>query len=273
GIASIGSKEQLARALARLHLGVGAGLFAVRSNQDFADSTQVIAFADAGGLGLPDRDYYTKDDERSRNLRAKYVAHIARMLELVGDAPGDAPREAAAIMEIETALASASLTRVERRDPYKLFHKMDRAALVALAPSFGWDRYLQEMGLAGVNVFNVTQPEFYRELGRQLSTRKPEDLRAYLRWHLARSAAPYLTSAFVNENFAFYGKTLRGTPELRARWKRCVSLVDAELGEALGQEYVRRAFGPELKAATLKMTQQIESAMAADIRSLDWMSD
>jgi len=272
-IASIGSKERLARVLARLHLGVGAGLFALRSNQDFADSTQVIAFADAGGLGLPDRDYYTRDDTRSKDLRGKYVAHIARMLELVGDAPGEAPGEAAAIMEIETALAKASLTRVERRDPYKLFHKMDRAALVALAPSFGWDRYLQDMGLVGVNVFNVTQPGFYRELERQLSTRKPAELRAYLRWHLARSAAPYLTSAFVNENFAFYGRTLRGTPELRARWKRCVSLVDLELGEALGQEYVRRAFGPELKAATLKMTQQIEAAMAADIRSLDWMSE
>jgi putative endopeptidase len=272
-IAAIRTKRDLAHVLARLHAGVGSGFFSVGSNQDYADSTQVIAWAYAGGLGLPDRDYYTKDDERSRTLREQYVAHVERMFALLGDAPDKAGAEAATVMEIETALARASLTRVERRDPYKLFHKMDRVALIALTPSFDWNRYLRDIGIANVDTFNVTQPDFYKELDRQLSTRSLDEIRTYLRWHLARAAAPYLSSAFVNENFAFYGKTLRGTPQLRPRWKRCVTLVDSYLGEALGQEFVRRAFGPELKASTLRMAKQVEQAMAEDIRSLDWMSD
>ena len=271
-IAAIRSRDDLAHVLAQLHLGVGSGFFTLRSNQDFADSTQVIAFADVGGLGLPDRDYYTKDDERSRTIRTQYVAHVERMLALLGDAPQAAARGAVAIMELETALARSSLTRVERRDPYKVFHKMDRIALVALTPSFGWDRYLRDMDQDAADVFNVTQPEFYRELDRQLASRSLDDVRTYLRWHLVNAAAPFLSTAFVNENFAFFSRTLRGVPSLRPRWKRCVSLVDASLGEALGQEFVRRAFSSELKRATLTMTKQIEAAMAEDIRALDWMS-
>ncbi|HZZ91535.1 MAG TPA: M13 family metallopeptidase [Usitatibacter sp.] len=268
------SKRELAPLLAQLHVDTGGGmLFGFGSDQDFADATQVIAFASAGGLGLPDRDYYLKDDERMRDIRAKYVLHVGRMLELAGESTADAERDAGTVLELETALARATLSRVDQRDPYKLFHKFNRQALRALTPAFDWNAYLQPLGLAKVQIFNVTEPEFFQQLQRELSTRSLDDLKAYLRWHLVHEAAPALTRALVSENFEFYSHTLRGVPELAPRWKRCVRLVDGQLGEALGQEFVRRAFGPELKASALHMTRQIEDAMGADIRSLDWMSE
>jgi len=268
------SKRDLPAVLARLHLVTGSSgpYFVFSSNQDFADSTSVIAFAGAGGLGLPDRDFYTKDDDKSRELRTRYAAHVARTFELLGDRPGAAGREAAKVMEIETALARASLTRTERRDPYKLFHKTDSKGLKALTPGFDWDAYLEAAGLPRLNAFNVTEPEFFRELDRQWRSIALADIKTYLRWHAAHASAPFLSSAFVNEDFDFFGKTLYGVPELKPRWKRCVALVDAQLGEALGQEFVSRAFSPELKQKTLHMTKQIEQAMEDDLNRIEWMS-
>ncbi len=267
-------KQDLPALLARLHLITGErGLFfGFGSDQDFANSDSVIAFATAGGLGLPDRDYYTKTDDRSVELRSKYVAHVQRMFELVGDKPEAAKAEAAKVMEIETALAKASLTRVERRDPYKLFHKVDFHGLQEMTPAFNWAVYVKQIGLPAQDTFNVTEPAFYQELNRQFQSLSLDDIKAYLRWHVTHAYAPFLSTAFVNENFDFYGKTLRGTPQLRPRWKRCTSLVDEQLGEALGQEFVARAFSPELKQKTLLMTKQIEDAMGQDIRDLSWMS-
>jgi putative endopeptidase len=268
------STRDLPRVLAQLHLATANGglLFGFGANQDFADSSSVIAFATGGGLGLPDRDYYTKDDEKSKDIRAKYVAHVARTLELLGDAPVVAQSRAAKVMEIETALARASLTRVDKRDPYKLFHKVDLKSLRAMAPDFDWDAYLKSVGVGGLDSFNVTEPAFYAEVENQLRSDDLDDIKTYLRWHVANTASPLLSSAFVNENFDFFSKTLRGVPQLRPRWKRCVTLVDRQLGEALGQEFVRRTFGPGLKASTVRMATQIEDAMATDIEQLDWMS-
>ncbi len=267
------SKKELPALLAQLHLRTpGNGMFfGFGSNQDYGDSTQVIAFATAGGLGLPDRDYYLKTDPKSEDLRQKYVAHVQRMLALLGDQPDAAQRETASIMAIETALAKASLTRVERREPHNLYHKMDLAHLQALSPGFDWSVYLRESGLGQPNTFNVTEPAFYQELDKQFDAASLDDIKNYLRWHIVHSAAPYLSSNFVNEDFDFYSKTLRGVPQLRPRWKRCVSLVDRQLGEALGQEFVSRAFSPEMKQKTLTMTTQIEQAMAIDIQQLSWM--
>ena len=274
------SKKQLPALLAEIHRRTeGNGMFRAAepvffgfgSNQDYGDSTQVIAFASAGGLSLPDRDYYTKTDPKSAELRQKYLAHVRRMLELLGDQPDAGRREAARIMEIETALAKASLTRVERRDPQNLYHKVDLAQLQALSSSFDWSLYLKEIGLGPQNTFNVTEPEFYKELDNQLQSASLDDIKNYLRWHTVHAAALFLSSAFVNENFDFFGKTLHGVPQLRPRWKRCMELVDRQLGEALGQEFVSRAFSPELKRKTLTMTDQIEQAMAADIEQLAWM--
>src|SRR5258708_6376495 len=179
------SKRHLPAVLAGLHLATGASglFFGFDSNQDYADATQVIAFAGSGGLGLPDRDFYTRDDDKSKEIRARYVAHVERMFALVGDRPEAAKREAAKVMEIETALARASLTRTQRRDPYKLFHKMDAGGLKAFTRGFDWDVYLKTAGLSGLNTFNVTEPEFYKELDRQWQALSLGDIKNYLRWH------------------------------------------------------------------------------------------
>jgi putative endopeptidase len=273
-IAALQSTKDLPALLGSLHttLQTGGLFFNLGSNQDFENSQNVIAFAEAGGLGLPDRDYYTKTDEKSVDIRTKYVIHMQKMFELLGDKPDAAKAEAAKVLEIETALAKASLTRVERRDPYKLLHKVDFKGLQAMTPDFDWSIYLKEIGLPAQNTFNVTQPAFYAELDKQLKALKLEDIQAYLRWHTEHAAAPYLSEDFVNENFNFFSKTLRGVPQLRPRWKRCVALVDNQLGEALGQEFVARAFSPELKQKTNLMTTQIEHDMEEDINSLAWMS-
>jgi putative endopeptidase len=273
-IAALGSKRGLGTLLGRLHLETGSSsfFFGLGSNQDFGDSTQVIAFASAGGLGLPDRDYYTKDDAPSKEIRAKYVAHVAATMRLAGETQEQAARSAATVMSIEDALARASLTRVESRDPYNLYHRMDRARLRALVPSFDWGRYLRVGGLEKLRAFNVTEPKFFEELERQLRARSLAEIKAYLRWHYVRSQSPFLPRRFVDRNFEFYSKTLHGVPEQKPRWKRCVALVDAQLGEALGQEFVRRAFDPSLKEKILRMTLQIEQAMEQDMKSLAWMS-
>jgi endothelin-converting enzyme/putative endopeptidase len=272
-IAALKSTKDLPALLSHLHLSLQTGglLFNFGSNQDFENSQNVIAFATAGGLGLPDRDYYTKDDDKSKELRAKYVDHVQKMFELLGDKPDTAKTEAARVMDIETALAKASLTRVDQRDPYKLFHKMDFKGLQDLTPSFDWTSYVKGIGLAPQSTFNVTEPAFYKEVENQLKTRNLDDIKTYLRWHTAHAAAPFLSDDFVNENFNFFSKTLRGVPQLRARWKRCVTYVDNDLGEALGQEFVARAFSPELKDKTNLMTKQIEQAMLEDINTLTWM--
>lgn len=268
------SSRDLPAVLANLHFATAdAGFFfGFGSNQDFADSSKVIAFATSGGLSLPDRDYYLKTEDKSREIREKFVAHVARMFELLGDNAEAAKRNAGKVMEVETALAQASLSRVDRRDPYKLFHKVDAKGLKALTPAFDWSVYLKAVGLASFNAFNVTEPEFYKALNAQWQTLGLDDIKTYLRWHLVHASAPYLSAAFVNEDFNFFSKTLRGVPELKPRWKRCVALVDGQLGEALGQEFVSRAFSPELKKKALHMTRQIEQAMEADIRQLEWMS-
>ena len=267
------SKNDLPALLGRVHLSTaGSGLlFGFGSDQDFANANDVIAFATAGGLGLPDRDYYTKTDEKSEKIRQQYVAHVQRMLELIGDSPTAAAKEAQKIMQIETALAKASLTRVEQRDPHNLFHKMDLKQLRALTPAFDWDTYLKSTGLTGVSTFNVTEPKFYQELEDQIQSNSLDDLKTYLRWHLASANAPYLSSKFVQANFDFYAHTLRGVEQLPPRWKRCVRLTDRQLGEALGQEFTNRTFSQETKDSALRMTKQIEQAMQQDIEQLTWM--
>jgi endothelin-converting enzyme/putative endopeptidase len=246
--------------------------FNFASNQDYADSSSIIAFADAGGLGLPDRDYYTKSDAESEEIREKYLAHVAEMFQLLGESRESAAANAKTVMRIETALAKASLTRVEKRDPYKLFHKMNRADLQGLTPSFRWNQYLAALQATAIAQFNVTEPAFYREFEVQLKANSLDDLKAYLRWHLVNAKARFLSSAFVEADFNFSSKYLRGVTAMQPRWKRCVQLVDNTLGEALGQVFVEKTFTPETKARTLAMTKEIEAAMRSEIESLPWMS-
>jgi putative endopeptidase len=247
-------------------------LFRFRSDQDYKDSTQVIAELDQGGLGLPDRDYYLKTDAKSVQLRKAYVAHLQKMFELLGDKPAAAAAEAQTVMRIETALAKGSLTRVERRDPQKLYHKMTTRQLGALDPSFQWKTYFAKVGLPSVEALNVETPEFFKTLNTELKNEALASWKTYLRWHLVNANAPFLSSDFVNADFDFYGKTLQGAQELEPRWKRCVGYVDNDLGESLGQAYVERTFSPDAKQRAQKMVKEIEDAMGRDIDSLPWMT-
>jgi putative endopeptidase len=268
------TKRDLAPFLATEHWSsYGNGfLFGFGSDQDFGDATQVIASAGAGGLSLPDRDYYTKSDAKSQEIRDKYKAHVARMLQLIGETEKRAAADADAVLRIETELAKSSLTRVERRDPYKQYHKMSPAKLKALTPSFDWTRYLADNGLSDVKTINVSEPKFFSTVDRLLKTVSLADWKAYLRWHVAHARAPYLSEKFVAEDFGFYRKTLRGVSQMPARWKQCVRYVDRDLGEALGEEFVRRTFTAETKQKTIEMTKLVEKAMEHEIRTLDWMT-
>ena len=278
-IAAVRTKGDLADYLARAHpedIGIYFGqapLFRFGSTQDAKNSAEVIAEVDQGGLGLPDRDYYLKDDAKSQELRAKYVAHVQNMLELAGETGPAAAADAQAVMRIETALAKGSMTRVERRDPKATYHRMSRQELQALSPAFPWDRYFGAYGLSGVKSLNVVSPDFVKAMDAVIASEEPAALQGYLRWHLVHAQTRWLASPFVEEDFNFYSRTLTGARELQARWKRCVRFTDRALGEALGQAYVEVAFSAQAKQRTLTMVQQIEQAMARDIRQLSWMSE
>ena len=248
-------------------------LFSFDSTQDYRDASQVIAEADQGGLGLPDRDYYLKEDPKSVDLRKAYVVHVQKMFELLGDKPDAAtlPRRQT-VMRIETALAKGSMTRVERRDPKNLDHKMTSVEFEKISPDFQWQVYFTKVGLPSLDSLNVASPGFFKVLNEEIAKENLAEWKVYLRWHLVHANAPFLSSALVNENFAFYGKTLRGQQELQPRWKRCTQNVDNDLGEALGQVYVEKYFSPEAKQQALKMVKEIDVAMAADINALPWMS-
>ena len=250
----------------------GGPLFTSGSGQDFGDAASVIANVDAGGLGLPDRDYYLKTDAKSVDTRKHYAEHIANMFVLLGEARPQAEANAATVLRFETELAKVTLTRVEKRDPYKLYHKMTVAQLQALTPGFDWTTYFAADNFPAFTAVNVDQPEFFKRVQSLIEQEPIATWRTYLRWHLVRGRAQYLSSAFVNENFAFYRGYLRGTKQLAPRWKRCVQYADHNLGEALGQEFVRRTFTPQTKADTVHMTELIEKAMEREINNLDWMS-
>ena len=272
-VAGMKSIRDMAAVVAHLQLYFSRSLlFGGGSDQDPDNSEQVIAVLDQGGLGLPDRDYYTKEDAKSKEIRERYVQHVQKVFELLGDNPESARTNAQTIMRMETALAKASLTQVERRDPYKLKNKMDLAALRKLTPNFDWQTYYTQLQYPKFAILNVTAPAFFKQVNAELSSEPLENWKTYLRFHVADSSSPYLSANFVQENFDFYRKYLRGAKEMQPRWKRCVQYTDRDLGEALGQAYVRKVFSPELKQSTLDMVQRIEGAMEQRIRSLDWMS-
>ena len=269
-IAKISSKPEIADVASSMV--TDNVLFRFESIQDFRDASQVVANADQGGLGLPDRDYYLKDDAKSQELRTKYLAHVQKMFELLGDAPDTAAAEAQTIMRIETALAKGSLTRVQRRDPKSLDHKMASIELEKIAPEFRWQVYFTKVGLPKLESLNVSVPEFFKTVNEEINKESLPDWKTYLRWHLVHASAPNLSSAFLNENFAFYGKTLQGQEQLKPRWKRCTEYVDDYLGEALGQAYVEKYFSPEAKREVQTIVKEIQAAMEQDINGLPWMS-
>ena len=270
-IEQLQAKKDLATVVASM---IGEGTpFRIDSEQDFKDSSIVTAAVDQRGLGLPDRDYYLKEDQKSKDLRAAYVAHVQKMFELLGDKPELAATEAQSAMKIETVLARGSMTRVDRRDPKKIYHFMSVAELEKLTPAFGWKEYFRQIGLSGITSLNVAVPEFFKTLNSQIEQQDLATWKSYLRWHAIHANATSLSSAVVNENFNFFGKTLQGKEQLPPRWKRCTNDVDDDLGEALGQVYVEKYFSPEAKQQVLEIVQGIQKAMDADIHSLPWMSE
>jgi predicted metalloendopeptidase len=270
-IAAVQTLADLQAETARLHArGVGA-LFRFNSTQDAKDSTQEVGAAFQGGLGLPEREYYLKQDEKSAKLREAYVKHVANMLTLLGDPADVSGAEAAAVMKIETALAAASMKNTDLRDPDKTYHKMTLAELKALAPDFSWESYFKAVGHPELKEINVGQPDFFKALDAQLTATAIADWKTYLRWHLVNTVAAGLSEKFVDEDFDFHGKTLTGAKEIQPRWKRCVQATDRNLGEALGQVYVQKYFPPAAKARALEMVHNLLAALKDDLQTLPWM--
>src|ERR1035438_968851 len=271
-IRGLRDKAQLAAVVARLQREGADLMFQFSSGQDFKDSNQVIAQVDQGGLGLPERDYYLKQDAQSAKLRGEYVEHVARMFVLAGGTAAEAKAGAETSMKMETALEEGSLDIVSRRDPEKVYHKIATREMETLSPVFHWNEYLRASGAPEFASVNVAWPAYLEALNGAIERFSLADWKTYLTWHVLHAAAPLLPEAFVKENFDFYGKTLTGTTEIRPRWKRCADFTDAELGEALGKKFVEKTFGAEGKARTLKMVDALEKALGQDLEQLPWMT-
>jgi putative endopeptidase len=271
-IQQVTAKSAIRNELVRLHLlGVNA-FFNFSSGPDAKDSMKMIGQADQGGLSLPDRDYYLKDDAKSVELRKQYLAHVTKMFQLLGESAEKAATDADAVMRIETDLAKGSLDRVSRRDPQQTYHKLTVHELFSLNPAIDWPKYFDGVGAPAIADLNVVVPNFFRTLESVLVQTNLDDLKTYLRWHLVHAEVSFLPKAFVDEDFNFFKRTLTGAKELQPRWKRCVAAVDGDLGFALGQKYVEETFGTEGKTRTLKMVQEIEKALKDDIQTLSWMT-
>src|SRR3954470_23071887 len=323
-IAALSNVRDLAPLVAELHtMGVNA-FFGFGAEADFKEASLVRAIADQGGIGLPDRDYYFRDDPKSVELRTQYVEHVQKMLGLIAttvrlkpdttgatvrptpdttgatvrptpdttgatarptpdtagatvqpktDISGAAATAADTVMKIEAALAKASLDVVARRDPSALYHRMGPTELQVLTPAFNWSQYFKGVGSPAIDTLNVTVPEFFKAFDQLITSTPMPDLQTYLRWHVVHASAAMLSKPFVDENFRFYGTALTGAKELRPRWKRCVQYTDSDLGEALGQAFVKEAFGPQAKSDTLRMVHELEGALETDIKGLTWMTE
>jgi len=272
-VAKVKDAKSLLTTVGKMHAATIPGLFGLGVEADFKDPNTNIAQMFQGGLGLPDRDYYLKDDERSKGLRDKYVAFVAKMFELYGEKPEDAKAISGKILAFETELAKNARPRAELRDPDKTYNKLDRQGLQKLTPGLDWDAYFKAAGHPEVTQINVAVPEFFSGLDKLAGTTDAATLAAYLQWNVLRDAAPALPKAFDEENFNFYGKTLQGQKEQQARWKRCVAQTDGALGEILGQEFIKKQFAGESKATARELVETIQTAFAGNLPGLDWMDD
>jgi len=272
-IDAIKDRGDLLKEIAHLHtIGVGV-VFNFGSGQDDKDSTREIAQAAQGGLGMPDRDYYTKTDDASKKLRDQYVDHVSKMLTLLGEAAGQAADEAKKILTLETSLAQASRTRVELRDPQKNYNKMKQSEVQALTPDWNWTDYFKDINLIEPGDINVRQPEFFKAANALFTNTSLDDWKTYLRWHLINAVASELSSDFVDEDFNFKEGVLRGTQQIKPRWKRVVISTDQAIGEALGKLYVADHFPPEAKARALELINNLKAALADRIKTLEWMDE
>ena len=271
-INALKNKDDLAMEIGLLQrMKVGA-FIGFGSQQDYKDATKEIADLDQGGLGLPEKDYYTRTDPKSEELRKQYVQHLANDLKLLGEPAEKAQTDAQAVMNMETAMAKVSMGNVERRDPANVYHLTALASVESSAPQLRMSTFLKTVGSPAITELNVDSPEFIKGLNQIIATTDLETIKTYLKLRMIDSFAPRLPKAFDEEDFDFYGRKLMGTPEQSARWKRCVGSIDASMGEVLGQLYVEQYFLPEQKAKTLQMVHDIEAQMGKDLDTLDWMT-
>lgn len=268
---AVKSAKELAQRVGELHAQAIYPLFNVASMQDLKDSTQVIASLDQGGLGLPDRDYYLKPDDKTKAVREAYAAHVEKMFTLWGETPQAAAKAKETVMAFETRLANVSQTRVERRDPTRLYNRVDRKGLKQKAAAFAWDPYFAALGAKDVQNVNVNSVAYFEELGKIAKELKAAELQTYLTWVVMRWAVPMLPKALAQEQFAYQSKALTGAKEDQPRWKKCVAWTDADLGEAVGREFVRRHFGEEGKKLTNQMVLELQRAFEKNLATLSWM--
>ena len=269
---AIASRADLARALARGHHHSWDPLFNFGGTPDFKNSALVIASASQGGLGLPDRDYYVRDDSTARNLRTAYLVYVSGTLGLLGDPPAAAADAAQRILALETALARASLTRVERRDPNANYHKLALAAADSLTPNLVWPAFLRDAGAPATGAINIGQPRFFKAVDSLISSAPLADWRAYLRWHFARHLAPWLSTPFVDATFR-YQQAVSGVKQQQPRWKRCIQAANFMLGDALGEAYVKETFTPDARRRARAMVDHLVAALDDRLHTLEWMGD
>jgi putative endopeptidase len=272
-IAAIASSKDLAAYNVKADKRGESGFLGVEVTQDQKDSTQQIAATGQGGLTLPDRDYYLNPDERFKTIRTQYVEHVRKMFTLLGDTPDKAASEAEDVLRIETALAKGSMDRVEMRDPAKRYHIMTVAELQKLSPDYDWQVYLDGIHMGQVKTLNVSSPGYVTTVNEVLEKEPLTAIKSYLRWHALHENAGLLSKPFEDENFAFFNQTLNGQKEQQPRWKRCTAATDQALGEAVGQDWVKQNFPPQAKANMEDLIHALEAAMAADLKTLPWMSD
>jgi putative endopeptidase len=253
--------------------GTPDGFFEFGVDQDAKDSSKQIAEVAQGGLSLPDRDYYIVDNKHFSTIRAQYIEHLKKMFALAGDTPDQAAKEAAAVMEIETAMAKASMSRTDLRDPEKRYHIYNVADFQKLTPDFDWNAYFHAIGIGQFDTLNVATPDFFKALDGLLQSEPLDAWKSYLRWHVLHGQATDLPKAFFDENFDFFSRTLSGQQEPEARWKQCSSMSDRALGEAVGQDWVKQNFPPAAKESMDKLVAALEKSLGDDIRGLPWMTD
>jgi putative endopeptidase len=272
-IAKAATAPEIQDLIADLHRENVSVLFGAGVEVDLMNSKAYAYYLAQSGLGMPDRDYYTRDDADARKLREQYLAHVTAMLKLLGDAPEQAAAAAGTVLAVETRLARASKTRVEMRDMPALYNKMTMAQLQELSPGFDWSRYLKAIGRPDIGVFIVTAPAFFKEMGRMLQEVPLADWKTYLRWQELTAFAPYLSSPFVDENFNFFSRAMEGTQENEERWKRMTSLTSGSLDQLVGQMYVEKYFPPACKQRMEDLCANIKKAFEIRLRQLPWMSE
>jgi len=270
-IDKIATMDDVEIAIAKFHSYGFSPLFNFYGSTDAKNSSMVIAQLSQSGIGMADRDYYVNDDPRSKDLREKYILYIGKMFKLMGTDEALSVKNAETIMKMETRLAKASMTRLERRDPHKTYNKTTTKGLIELSPAFNWNRYFVSQGVNDPGEINLNQPEFLREVSAMLKEVPVEDWKTYLRWSLVNNTASYLSDSFVNTSFDFYGRAMTGTDQMRPRWKRVLGTTSQALSEAIGQLYVAKYFPAEAKERMVKLVENLRISLGERIKNLEWM--